>query len=98
MTVKQEITTAIKDALSKLGITDIEPQLEIPQDYGHGDYSTNVALVVAKRLQKNPMEVAEEIVGKFKVQSSKFKVAKTEVVMPGFINFRLSKDLLGNYF
>ena len=64
--------------------------LEHPENAEHGDYSTNVALVLAKKLGKNPKEVAELIIGKLKIENWKF-LDRVEVAGPGFINFFLSK-------
>lgn len=57
-----------------------------------GDYSTNLALVWAKREGRNPLEVAEEIIAKLK-EDKKFVKTFSEVkaVAPGFINFSLSE-------
>ena len=61
--------------------------VEIPGDKNLGDYSTNVALVLAKKLNKNPTETANLI--KEKIGENKiFK--KIEVAGPGFINFFIS--------
>jgi arginyl-tRNA synthetase len=57
--------------------------VEISGDKSHGDYSTNVALVLAKKIGKNPRDVAEEI--KNKIKSNLF--SKIEVGGHGFINF-----------
>jgi len=58
--------------------------VEVPSEKNHGDYSTNVALVLAKGIGKNPREVAELI--KEKIGENKlFK--KIEIAGPGFINF-----------
>jgi len=38
--------------------------IEKPKEDNHGDYSTNIALVLAKKLGKNPLEVAKEIISK----------------------------------
>lgn len=58
--------------------------VEIPNDKSHGDYSSNVVLVLAKKINKNPREVAEEI--KQKIGENKL-FSKIEVAGPGFINF-----------
>ena len=63
--------------------------VEIPGEKSHGDYSTNIALVLSKKLGKNPREFAEEI--KEKISGNKL-FAKVEVAGPGFINFYISKD------
>ena len=58
--------------------------VEVSDDKSHGDYSTNVVLILAKKLGKNPREVAEEI--KIKIGANKL-FSKIEIAGPGFINF-----------
>src|SRR6185312_13461741 len=64
--------------------------VEPPRDAGHGDLSTNAAMVVAKPLGKNPREVATAIAGHFAHDPD---VASAEVAGPGFINFRLTNPI-----
>jgi len=77
--MKQEIKKIIQDAVGE--VSDFS--IEIPDNKTHGDYSTNVALVLSKKLGKSPRDVAEELRGKIK--SNLF--SKVEVAGPGFINF-----------
>ncbi len=56
--IKEEIKKIIKKAA---GIEAPDFSVEIPGDKNHGDYSTNIALILAKKVNKNPREVAEEI-------------------------------------
>ena len=63
--------------------------LEVPENPEHGDYATNIAMVLAKTLKKNPMSIAEEIANKLSVASYRVKIAP-----PGFINFYLSEKIL----
>lgn len=80
----------IKKILEKLVGKDAPSFLvEVPADVSHGDYSSNAALVLAKKLGKNPRELAQEIAGK--VGKHRF-IEKVQVAGPGFINFYLSKD------
>jgi arginyl-tRNA synthetase len=79
--------------------------VEPPRDAGHGDLSSNAAMVVAKPLGKNPREIATALVEHFKTDPD---VESVEVAGPGFLNFRLeepvwhrvlkSVDLLGEGF
>ncbi len=70
-----------------------EIQIEHPEEKIHGDYSTNLAMVMAKEVKKDPMEIAEIL--KSKIQISKSKIfEKIEIAQPGFINFFLSKEYL----
>ncbi len=90
MEVRKEIESLIKKALKKLNIKEENFLVERPKDIKNGDYSTNIALILAKRENKTPREIAEEIV---KAIEKKEIFEKVEIVN-GFINFYLSK----NYF
>ena len=54
-----------------------------------GDYSSNVALILSKKIGKNPMEVAEEIVASHTENEKLFSISATK---PGFVNFHVSID------
>ena len=60
--MKEQIREVLIQILVSLGVTDVTPEVDIPTDAGHGDYSTNIALVLAKTLKRKPLEIAEEIV------------------------------------
>jgi len=77
--------------LPKFAIPEI--QTEHPEEKVHGDYSTNIAMVIAKKVKKSPMEIAEILSEKLKVKSEKL-FEKIEVKKPAFINFFLSKEYL----
>jgi arginyl-tRNA synthetase len=64
--------------------------VEWPKDMAHGDYATNAALVVAKQLGKNPMEIAEALAAYLDAHKEHF-VASVRAVAPGFINFTISR-------
>lgn len=59
-------------------------------DEQFGDYATNVALQLSKKVGKNPREIAAEIVAKLIDDS----IVKTEVAGPGFINITLTDSAL----
>jgi arginyl-tRNA synthetase len=82
--------TALSAALEDLGlaIDRASIQIERPADTAHGDLSSNVALVAAKPLKRNPRELAGEIAGRVKIDSD--FVDRVEVAGPGFINFAFS--------
>jgi arginyl-tRNA synthetase len=62
---------------------------ETPQNPDHGDLSTNVAMLLAKELQKAPRIAAGEIVGKLRINSD--VIEAVEIAGPGFINIRFSR-------
>ena len=61
------------------------------QDLNYGDYSTSVAMVLAKELKQSPVAVAKNIVSKLNETKSE-NILKVEMAGPGFINFYLKKE------
>jgi arginyl-tRNA synthetase len=93
--MKEEIQKQIKEVLEKLGIVeDIPFSVEHPEDLTNGDYSTNVAMVYAKKLGLSPKDLAEKIVATLKdsTRQDLVGISKIDVAGPGFINFYLSKE------
>lgn len=89
-TIKGLIKEAVTEAISGYGAKNAKYQIEYPPSSDLGDYSCNVAMVLATQLKKSPIEIAGEIEGKIGIP----EIEKTEVVKPGFINFYLSDSLL----
>jgi len=90
--MKNQIFSALSKATGEKHV-----YLEFPENVKHGDCSTNIAMIVAKKKGLKPIEYANEIVGKLKKDSSLDQlVAKIEAIEPGFINFFLSNDLLSS--
>ena len=61
-------------------------QVNKPQDSLHGDWSSNIALIMAKQMKKNPQELAVEIINSLEDLDYSEKI---EVAGAGFINFYL---------
>lgn len=77
-----------------LGGPDVAFVLERPRDAGHGDLSTNLAMLLARPLRQNPRALAERIIADLKLPPD--VVARTEIAGPGFINFWLAQDALAS--
>lgn len=90
--MKERLEKAIKEALGELGLPSVDFSLEHPKELEHGDYMTNVALIVAKQENKNPIELAGTIAENLKVQNIE-SLEKIEVAGPGFINFTLKREV-----
>ncbi len=85
----------IKKDLSKVpSLKDFKDKIELdfPKDPKFGDYSTNVAMRMAKSGEK-PVEIAEKIKKELQDLNLDY-IEKIEVASPGFINFFLSKVFL----
>lgn len=84
--IREEIKKIIEKATKSLTKEVVNFSIEIPGDKNHGDYSTNVGLILAKKISKNPVETANLVKTGIEKQKNKlFK--KIEIAGPGFINF-----------
>jgi arginyl-tRNA synthetase len=87
------IFSVVKELDSEISINDIK--LEHPVDFTYGDYSTNIAMVMAKRLKTNPGELANKIKDELNQSINDLEVIeKIETAGVGFINFYLKTEYL----
>jgi arginyl-tRNA synthetase len=89
--MQKTIENLVVSVLGEIGLEPVSFVVEHPTDLSHGDYSTNIAMVLAKKVGKSPRELAEEI--KKHLESKKNgEIEKIEVAGAGFINFYLTKE------
>ena len=94
MDVRESIKNLIEEALSSLGLEmSDEIHLERPANVEHGDWSTNVALALAKKAESNPRDLAAQLASAIENFTSDY-VDRLEVAGPGFLNFHLNKTWL----
>lgn len=86
--IKELIITAVKNL--KLGLNPDEVKVSRPIGFEFGDWSTNAAMILAKKEKQNPMGLAEKLVAE--IEKSDF-IKKIEVAGGGFINFYLNKEV-----
>ncbi len=93
MDIKENITESILKVLSELNIDAKKEEITLtPSDNrDHGDYASNIAFKKAKMAHLAPLALAEQIASKFSLEG----VEKVEAVKPGFLNFFLKADSLG---
>jgi arginyl-tRNA synthetase len=95
--MKSELQHLVHAALQALGaegvltggMSDHAVQVERTRDPSHGDFATNVAMVLAKRARSRPRDLAEQIISALPASPL---VDCVEIAGPGFINFRLTAD------
>jgi arginyl-tRNA synthetase len=94
--VWRALTEGLSEALRKAGLAEHAPEggieLAVPREPLHGDWTTNLALVVAKRARRPPRGVAEAIAQAFPRDPALF--APVEIAGPGFLNFRYAPEFL----
>ena len=89
-TILEEASTEGVLALSAAEIPD--PRVERPRNRDHGDWSTNVAMQLAKKAGTKPRDLAELLVPRLEALDG---VASVEVAGPGFLNIRLDAASAG---
>jgi len=98
--MKEQLEQLLAEAIGQLKEQGIIPadhpvkiQLDRPRDKSHGDFATNLALMLAKPAKSNPRQLAEAIVDAVPENSL---LSKMDIAGPGFINFTISQDQLKN--
>ena len=86
--IKQYISEVIHAGLNKLKIQK-NVLVEKSANPDFGDFSSNIAMALAKTLQKNPMEIAKMIQSELMID--KKIISEHSVTQPGFLNFRVAK-------
>jgi arginyl-tRNA synthetase len=86
---KSRLAELVQDALRRAfpEAAEAAVDLERPKNREHGDFATNVALQLAKRVGRKPRDVAVAIV---EALGSAPEIARADIAGPGFINFTLA--------
>jgi len=73
------------------GLIETKPALQITRtkDAAHGDFTCNVAMILAKQAKRSPRDVAQAIIDAL---GSNDSIEKIEIAGPGFINFFLAQE------
>ena len=86
--IKQYISEVIHAGLAKLEIKE-NALVEKTANSDFGDFSSNIAMVLAKPLRKNPLEIAKMIQSELTID--KKIISDHSVTQPGFLNFCVAK-------
>jgi arginyl-tRNA synthetase len=83
--VLKAFENSVKDG--KIAPVDSTPVfvIENPKTESHGDFSTNIAMVLAPLVKRSPREIAQIL--QSSLQADHLLIEKVEVAGPGFINF-----------
>lgn len=84
-----EVRGNIRNIIKKYNVKlDVDMVLEFPPDKKFGDISTPIAMRLAKRLRRPPMEILEEIMEKIRRGEL---IDRVEYAEPGYINFYMNR-------
>jgi arginyl-tRNA synthetase len=90
MNLKTHLSEAITEVLFSLDLPKKSIIIEPPKKGKFGDFSCNIALILAKEIKKNPIQIAQTITDNLILNPE--WVSSTNVTPPGFINFFISLD------
>ena len=93
--ISEKICLAIKASVKETFALEAEDNMimvERPRDPKMGDYSTNIAMRLAKSLHKKPVDIANELIVSLKGNLE--EASEISVAGPGFINFKINESAL----
>ena len=87
--MKAHITDLLQAAAAQMGadLSQVNIVLERPKSAEHGDFSSNLAMQLAKPMRQSPRAIAENLI---KALAPSAQVAKVDIAGAGFINFFLN--------
>lgn len=93
--MKQDIQQLLEQVLEEMGLEEeVSPQVSVPENPDHGDYSTNVAMLLTKQLHKSPAEIAgmlKDAIKEYQKVSGAGIIDRVEMALPGFLNLFVSE-------
>ena len=89
--LQELLTKCVQDLISKGILKEMPSKIRIDhtKDNSHGDYATNIALMLSKQAKMSPIELAKIIIDQFEQKNF---IKKIEIAGPGFINFFISQE------
>ncbi|NTW07238.1 MAG: arginine--tRNA ligase, partial [Syntrophaceae bacterium] len=91
------VETAINDCVRKGLLPEVKLssiEVEVPANPEHGDYASNIALVLASQARQNPRKISGII--QENIADPENIVEKTQIAGPGFINFYIRESVWQN--
>jgi arginyl-tRNA synthetase len=96
--MKDSIRHLIQQALTRLTTDGVLPegltpaiQVENTKDKSHGDFASNIAMMLAKPAGMKPRELAEKLIAALPADPA---ISKVAIAGPGFLNFFQNSDML----
>lgn len=91
--MKNEISKSLNEILGSLGVADAVAKVDFPESLDHGDFTSNAAMVYAKKLGMPPRALAEKIAAEFG-KDLPVELSGLSIAGPGFINFTVKGEVI----
>ena len=89
--IKEKIQEKVKLALQALAIEDSNIIVQNPRNQKDVDYATNIAMLLSKKINKPPSNIASEIIAEIESKDDDF-FDTIKIAGPGFINFKINSN------
>ena len=93
--MKNKLKIHIQSILEQLNYPEIDINVQTPKQIEHGDLTTNIAMIIAKKNNENPRIVAEKIISHLQEYS---EYESIDIAGPGFINIKINNSDLFEIF
>ncbi len=91
--MKNYLLKIFDEAKDKLDfLNDVDVSFSVPNNSAHGDFSTNAAMLLTRKLKKNPREISEQIINNLSYDSDVLE--NISIAGPGFINFKFTQKFV----
>ncbi len=91
--MKNYLLKIFDEAKDKLDfLNDVDVSFSMPNNSAHGDFSTNAAMLLTRKLKKNPREISEQIINNLSYDSDVLE--NISIAGPGFINFKFTQKFV----
>jgi arginyl-tRNA synthetase len=91
--LKNYLSRIFAQAAQKLDyLKDVSLMFNVPSQSDHGDFATNIAMTLTKKLNRNPREIAQEICDELNEIIDDKVIDKIQIAGPGFINFYFTPE------
>lgn len=87
----EKLEQALTEALTSVGVElpeGFQVKVDAAADLRFGDYQSNAAMILAKRVKTNPRELAGKVVEALDLDN----MAECSIAGPGFINFKITHE------
>jgi len=85
--MRSKIEQSVKKAVHDLYGMVVEVEIQHPPSQNMGDYSTNIAFLLAKKVKNNPQEIANKIANEIN-----YGVIESATNSSGFVNIKIKKE------
>ena len=93
--MKNKLKNHIQTILEQLNYPETDVNVQTPKQIEHGDLTTNIAMIIAKKINENPIIVAEKIISHLEKYT---EYENINMAGPGFINIKINTNNLFQIF